>query len=104
NARDSLVGARESIADGAAGIRRATWRVGIRPKLRRRELTLLALVAVCLAVGWVSLATLRAQTVTFGDISPLVTYLVVLFVIHAAFVIAGRDMDQILLPAVALLG
>src|SRR4029077_7779358 len=38
------------------------------------------------------------------DLRGLVVYLVALFVVHLAFVLAGRRTDQVLLPAIALLG
>ena len=62
------------------------------------------MVAVTLLVGWTSLETLRAGGLSVGNASPLVAYLLLLAVIHAAFVVAGREMDEILLPAVAMLG
>ena len=38
------------------------------------------------------------------DLRGLVVYLVALFVVHLAFVLAGRRTDQVLLPATAMLG
>jgi len=85
-------------------VRRGVWRAGIRPRARQREFGLLLLVGLTLFVGWMSLASLRAGTITAGDFSPLLSYAAVLAVIHVAFVVTGRHMDQILLPAVAMLG
>ena len=76
----------------------------IRPRPRWQELRLLLLVAVALAIGSVSLgAALRHE---FGLYDPwgLGIYLLALLGAHAAQVLAGRRTDQILLPAVAMLG
>ncbi len=91
------------------------WR--IRPRLRRTELLLLVLVAGTLLVGAASLgATLHAQAspaadgaisgLDFGPPDPraLAVYIAALFAVHAAFVLAGRRVDQVLLPAVGMLG
>ncbi len=83
---------------------RGLWRVGIRPRLRMRELMLSAAVALTLCVGWVSLASTRAGGLSVGQPLPLLLYLASLGVVHVAFVISGRRMDQILLPVVGLLG
>ncbi len=79
-------------------------RMGIRPHLRRRELGLLVLVALIVAIGWLSLESFRAGRLEVGDATMPVAYLVLLLVIHVAFVITGRRMDEILFPAAALLG
>jgi cell division protein FtsW (lipid II flippase) len=76
----------------------------IRPRARWQELRLLALVALTLAAGSVSLgATVNGR---FGLYDPrgLAIYLGALLVAHLAQVLAGRRTDQVLLPAVALLG
>lgn len=83
---------------------RGLYRVGIRPHLRMRELTLLALVGVILSVGWVSLQSYRAGEFEVGDITLPAIYLGTLAVVHVAFVITGRRTDQVLLPVAALLG
>jgi cell division protein FtsW (lipid II flippase) len=89
---------------------------GIHPRARWRELALLAIVALTLAVGSLSLgATLRARDDVRGSGIPdasfapsaaslLTLYVVTLFAAHVALVLAGRRSDQILLPAVGLLG
>src|SRR3954454_12565754 len=82
---------------------RALNRVGIRPRLRRRELGLLVLVAIRLTVGWESFVSFRDGRLELADTGILTTYLVALFVIHALFVIAGRRMDEVLFPTAALL-
>src|SRR3954451_10922680 len=82
---------------------RALNRIGIRPRLRRRELGPLVLVAITLTVGWASFVSFRDGRLELGDTGVLTTYLVALFVIHALFVISGRRMDEVLFPAAALL-
>jgi len=90
---------------------------GLRPRPRWRELQLLVLVGLALLAGSVSLgATLRAQStatagepaaaVGFGPHDPvaLAVYLGALLAAHLAQVLAGRRTDQVLLPAVGLLG
>ncbi|MEO8626264.1 MAG: FtsW/RodA/SpoVE family cell cycle protein, partial [Candidatus Limnocylindrales bacterium] len=82
---------------------RALYRAGIRPRFRWRELRLLVVVALCLTVGWVSLESFRQGQITIGDVALLTIYLVALGVIHVAFVVTGRHMDQILFPTAGLL-
>lgn len=89
----------------------------IRPRLRATESTLLAIVAATLVVGAMSLgATQRllearkaGATLASIDLGPqdpvaLAVYLGAVGLVHAAFVLAGRRTDQVLLPAVAMLG
>jgi cell division protein FtsW (lipid II flippase) len=78
-------------------------RVGIRPRLRRRELGLLILVSIALTVGWISYVSFRDGRLELADTAILTTYLIALFVIHALFVISGRRMDEILFPTAAML-
>jgi cell division protein FtsW (lipid II flippase) len=78
-------------------------RVGIRPRLRRRELGLLIIVSVALTVGWISYVSFRDGRLELADTAILTTYLVALFVIHGLFVISGRRMDEILFPTAAML-
>ncbi len=78
--------------------------LGVRPRLRRRELGLLAIVALALLLGRASLASTLAGRLTVGELRLLGLYLAVVFAVHVAFVLAGRRMDQVLLPTVALLG
>ncbi len=93
----------------------ARWR--FRPRPRPTELWLLALAALALLVGGASLGAtqryreaLRAgETLGALDWSPpdprgLVVYLGALFVVHLLFVLSGRRTDQVLFPAVAMLG
>jgi cell division protein FtsW (lipid II flippase) len=90
---------------------------GLRPRPRWRELQLLGLVAVALFVGSVSLgATVRARAAAAADaplpdgalaphdLTALLVYLGVLLAAHVIQVMAGRRTDQVLLPAVGLLG
>jgi cell division protein FtsW (lipid II flippase) len=88
----------------------------IRPRPRWRELWLLAVVAVTLIVGAISLgATLVARSTQRGTAIPdgafapygavlLAIYLGMLLAAHVAQVLAGRRTDQVLLPAVGMLG
>ncbi len=89
----------------------------IRPRPRWRELWLLAFVALALVVGSISLgATVRYRAATTAgdplpgglfaphDAGALAVYVGALLVAHLAFVLAGRRIDQVLLPAVGLLG
>ena len=83
---------------------------GVRPRARNRESVLLALIAVALVVGSVSLgATERVlgghpAGLTPADPRALAAYLVVLLAVHVAMILSGRRTDQILLPAVGMLG
>ena len=76
----------------------------IRPRPRWLELKLLALVAVALAVGSLSLGATVTGKLALYDPQGLVIYVAALFAAHAAQVLAGRRTDQVLLPTVALLG
>jgi len=88
----------------------------VRPRARWLELRLLLVVAAGLVVGSVSLgATVRGRPADGvplldpevwmpHDTVALGIYLGVLFAGHAAQVLAGRRSDQVLLPAVGLLG
>jgi cell division protein FtsW (lipid II flippase) len=84
---------------------------GIRPRPRWREAQLLAIVAAAVIVGSISLG-LAQETTEAGastGLSPaepfhLLVYLGVLAAAHLAQVVTGRRTDQVLLPAVGLLG
>jgi cell division protein FtsW (lipid II flippase) len=91
------------------------WR--LRPRPRTTELALLGIAAAALVVGAISLgATERLRAATDAgttldslDLMPpdargLLVYLCALLAVHVVFVLAGRRTDQVLLPAVALLG
>jgi cell division protein FtsW (lipid II flippase) len=95
----------------------ASARPRIRPRPRTTETGLLALVAVALVIGAASLgatqrfneARIAGETLASLDFSPpdpvaLVAYLCAVGLVHVAFVLAGRRIDQVLLPAVAMLG
>ncbi len=88
---------------------------GVRPRARWLELRLLAVVALATIVGSISLgATLRGRPDGGAVVEPglwaphdpvaLLVYLGALGVAHLALVVAGRRTDQVLLPAVGLLG
>jgi cell division protein FtsW (lipid II flippase) len=85
------------------------WKA-IRPRARWRESALLGLLAGTLVVGSASLgATERAlaghaPTFAVADPRALSLYLGMLFAVHLAQVLAGRRTDQVLLPAVGMLG
>jgi len=89
---------------GIAATGRAVYAAGIRPRRRTRELGLLILVAVAISVGWASLQSFRAGHFDMSDASLLIVFLGTVAAVHVAFVITGRRMDQVLLPAAAMLG
>jgi cell division protein FtsW (lipid II flippase) len=109
-----------TLREGKGGLRPVggeARRFRFTPRFRGRELTLLGIVAVALWFGAISLgATQRLrQAMRDGDEGPinlldpampeiLLTYLAALFAVHVVFVLAGRRTDQLLLPAVGLLG
>jgi len=85
----------------------------LHPRLRRRELGLLLIVALALPVGSASLAATRALGtatsppiggILFADGVALAWYLGGLFAAHFLLVLSGRRTDQVLLPTVGLLG
>src|SRR5919112_955879 len=78
--------------------------ISVRPRLRTRELSLLVVGGIALAMGWASLASEQAGRLTFGDPTVLGWYLAVIVAVHGVFVFTGRRTDQLLLPAVAMLG
>lgn len=106
--------ARPLVRDAPPAIGRTRPRV--RPRPRATELLLLALAALALLAGAASLgATRRLRQATLEgeaaslDLSPLdaqglLLYLGALFAVHLVFVAAGRRTDQVLLPAVGMLG
>jgi cell division protein FtsW (lipid II flippase) len=84
---------------------------GIRPRPRWRELRLLSIVAAAILAGSVSLQLARQEPELgiakgFSPAEPLhlLIYLGALFAVHVAQVLTGRRTDQVLLPAVGLLG
>jgi cell division protein FtsW (lipid II flippase) len=74
------------------------------PRGRPRELGLLAAVLGALAVGSLSLGLYRTGRLELADPVGLALFAAGLLVAHAVLVLAGRRVDEILLPAVALLG
>jgi cell division protein FtsW (lipid II flippase) len=85
-------------------MRLALPRLRLRPQVRDRELRALVVVALTLCVGWVSLASTRAGSLSVGDPLPLACWILALGGLHLAFVISGRSLDQVLLPVVGMLG
>ena len=75
-----------------------------RPVPRWRELGLLAVVAVALLLGGLSLGTTRTGSLALAHPGGLATYLGALAAVHVALVLAGRRVDEVLLPTVGLLG
>ena len=76
----------------------------IRPRARWQELRLLGLVALTLVAGSVSLGATLTGRFGLYDSRGLGIYLGSLLIAHLAQVLAGRRTDQVLLPAVSLLG
>jgi cell division protein FtsW (lipid II flippase) len=76
----------------------------IRPRPRWQEARLLALAALALLVGSVSLGATVTGSLAPADPRGLAIYLVALVAAHVAQVLAGRRTDQVLLPVVGLLG
>jgi cell division protein FtsW (lipid II flippase) len=108
-----------SVAQSAAAPVSATVRSlvrQIRPRPRWREALLLAGVGFALVVGSLSLGSTWAwqaaeapgadapPAAALADPTQLVVFLGIFAVIHLAQVVTGRRTDQILLPAVALIG
>ena len=76
----------------------------IRPRPRWQEARLLALAALALLVGSVSLGATVNGSLAPADPRGLAIYLGALVAAHVAQVLAGRRTDQVLLPVVGLLG
>ena len=87
----------------------------IRPRLRGRELGLLVIVGAAISIGSVALGATQRLAAAGGtpppstlfapaDVGILATYLGALLAAHIVLVLAGRRTDQVLLPAVGLLG
>ncbi len=109
-----------AVARAPGGLRvvgREERRFRFTPRFRGRELGLLAIVGVGLYVGAISLGATQAFRAALRDgedgpidlASPaepglLLTYIGALLAVHLVFVLAGRRTDQLLLPAVGLLG
>jgi cell division protein FtsW (lipid II flippase) len=83
----------------------------IRPRTRGRETRLLILVAITILVGSVSLELARhvADPGESQGLSPanpvhLAVYLGLIAIAHLVLILSGRRMDEVLLPATAMLG
>ncbi len=76
----------------------------IRPRARWTETRLLALVAIALVVGSVSLGMTLTGELAPYEVRGLALYLGTLGIAHLAQILAGRRSDQILLPVVGMLG
>ena len=75
-----------------------------RPVPRWRELGLLASVAGALLLGGLSLGTTRTGSLAVAHPAGLATYLGALAAVHVVLVLAGRRLDEVLLPTVGMLG
>ena len=76
----------------------------IRPRPRWQEARLLAIAALALVVGSISLGATVNGSLAPADPSGMAIYLLALVAAHVAQVLAGRRTDQVLLPVVGLLG
>ena len=76
----------------------------IRPRARWQELRLLGLVGMALALGSLSLGATVSGRFELYDPRGVAVYLGALLVAHVAQVLAGRRTDEVLLPAVGMLG
>jgi cell division protein FtsW (lipid II flippase) len=88
----------------AAGVRAPALPGFPRPRPRPRELVLLAAVILATSVGSLSLGLARTGRLEPADLPALVLFAGGLCAAHAVLVLAGRRVDEILLPAAALLG
>lgn len=75
-----------------------------RPVARPRELGLLLAMAGCLVLGSLSLGSTQAGGLALAQPAELAIYLGALAAMHLALVVAGRRVDEVLLPVVGLLG
>jgi len=75
-----------------------------RPRPRPRELVLLAAVILAIGVGSFSLGLTRTGRLEAADLPGLALFAGGLLAAHAVLVLAGRRVDEVLLPAAALLG
>ncbi len=83
----------------------------IRPRPRGRETRLLALVAITILVGSVSLELAprvadpgESQGLSLANPLHIAIYLGLIGIAHLVLILSGRRMDQVLLPATAMLG
>jgi cell division protein FtsW (lipid II flippase) len=74
------------------------------PILRPRELGLLMVGVVALSLGSLSLGFARTGSPSLAHPAGLAAYLGALAAVHVALVLAGRRVDEVLLPVVGLLG
>ncbi len=80
------------------------WVARIRPRPRWQETRLLALVALTLFVGSLSLGSTVQDHVSLAGAQDLLIYISALALAHLAQVLAGRRTDEIIFPVVGLLG
>ena len=79
-------------------------RVTMRPSRRPLETRLLLVVSIGLVLGWTGLASTVARSLTLGDLTPVLSWILALAGVHVAFMLSGRALDQVLLPCIGLLG
>ena len=72
--------------------------------MRRRELGLLLAVSAALLLGSLSLGFTRTGHPVLAHPAGILVYLGTLAGVHIALVVAGRRLDEVLLPAVGMLG
>lgn len=75
-----------------------------RPRARPRELGLLVAVVAALAIGSLSLGLLRTGRLEPADPEGLLLFAAGLLAAHVVLVVAGRRLDEVLLPVAAFLG
>jgi cell division protein FtsW (lipid II flippase) len=76
----------------------------VRPRARRRELGLLVLVGLTLLVGSLGLGATATGRLATAGLGHLIVYWMALLAVHVALSLGGRRSDEVLLPAVGLLG
>ncbi len=79
-------------------------RITMRPSRRPLETRLLIVVSVALVLGWTGLASTVSRSLTMGDLTPILSWILALAGVHVAFMLSGRALDQVLLPCIGLLG
>ncbi len=75
-----------------------------RPRPRPRELGLLVAAFATLLLGSLSLGLARTGRPSLADAPVLLAYLGAVLAVHLVLVVAGRRLDEVLLPTAAMLG
>jgi cell division protein FtsW (lipid II flippase) len=79
-------------------------RISVRPTRRPLETRLLVVVSVGLVLGWAGMASTLHGSLTLGEPTPILSWILALTGVHLAFMLSGRALDQVLLPCIGLLG